>query len=342
MQQSGFEVSTTSLLAPVLVAGAIVAVFFACHYSLERKHRRDFLRWCASGQARPLAEGLADPPNLSAHRWTHSSGLYGAGTAARGVWGATHSVGYFLRKHVRGYVLAILSVSVVLILRYQLEPALQGRIPYAFFSAAVLFTAIFAGLWETLLALLLGFVAAEWFIIEPRNSLMISGTNGWLGAILYFTIGLGIVWFRRSETAAERQALASDIAHLDRLKELDRERTLRLTLAHVVETGPDATFCLTNEGRVMTWNAAAGRLLGYSETELVDDGLTSIVPPGERQKAEKALAALQRGEPDQRWQTTLNRKDGSRVEVSLAASSARDDQGRVVGVSVVAVPRSTA
>jgi PAS domain S-box-containing protein len=342
MHQFGFEASTTSLLAPALVAGAIVAAFFACHYSTERKNRRDFLRWCESNRPRPRAETLADPPTLGDHRWAHPSGIYGVGTAPHGIWGATDSVGYFVRKHARGYALAVLFVSLVLIARLLLDPVLQARLPYAFFSAAVLVTAIFAGVWETLLALILGFLAAEWFIIEPRSSFMISGALGWLAAIFYFTIGLGIVWFKRSESAAERQALASDIALLDRLKELDRERALRATLAHIVETGPDAVFSLTIEGRIMTWNAAVEKLLGYSGKEATHHPLAFIVPPEDRPRAEQMLGAVQRGEPNQSWQTTLNRKDGSRVEVSLAASAARDAQGKVVGVSVVARPRSSA
>ncbi len=46
--------------------------------------------------------------------------------------------------------------------------------------------------------------------------------------------------------------------------------------------------------------------------------------------------AVQRGEPAREWQTKLNRKDGSHVEVLVTASAARDAEGKVVGVSVVA------
>jgi PAS domain S-box-containing protein len=241
-------------------------------------------------------------------------------------------------KHARGYALAILSVGLMLVLRLLLEPTLQGRLPYVFFSAAVLLTAVYAGIWETLLALILGFLAAEWFILEPRSSFMISGTHGWLGALLYFLIGLGIVWFKRSERAAALQALASDIAYVDRLKELDRERTLRTVMTNIVETSQDAIFSLTTESRVLSWNAAAENLLGYTRQELIGQTLAIILPPQERPKADQILGTLLRGEPAPQWRTSLNRRDGTSVHVSLTATSARDGEGKITGISVVARP----
>jgi PAS domain S-box-containing protein len=179
---------------------------------------------------------------------------------------------------------------------------------------------------------------AGWFIVEPRSSFMISGTHGWLGALLYFIIGLGIVWFQRSENAAGVRALASDIAHLDRLKELDRERALRAIMANIVETSQDAIFSLTTESRILSWNPAAANLLGYTGQEAIGQPAAFILRPEERPRAEQILGTLQRGQPTHHWQTALNRKDGTRVQVSLTAATARDAQGKVIGVSVVARP----
>src|ERR1035441_1534106 len=145
MQQASLALSGTSIVPPVLLAGAVVLSFFLCHYTTERKNRREFLRWCDNNRPRPLAEALADPPSLGGHRWSHPSGLCGVGTAARGPGGAADSVGTFIRRHARGYFLAILFVGLVLVGRLLLEPVLQGRLSYICFSAAVLFTAMYAG-----------------------------------------------------------------------------------------------------------------------------------------------------------------------------------------------------
>ncbi len=338
MLQSSLQLASASMLAPALVGCAIVMAFFVCHYQAERKNREDFLRWLDSN----MAGALAEPSKPQKLRWAHPSGLYGVGTAARGFGGAVDSVATFIYTRARGYGLAILFVCLALAARSLLGPLLHGRLPYLFFAAAVLLTAAFTGIWETLLALILGFLAAEWFFVEPLNSFMIAGTHGWLGAVLYFVIGLGIVWFKRLEKAAGVQALASDIAYLDGLKELDRERALSAMLAHIVETSPEAVLGLSAKGRIMTWNAAAEKLFGFSRQEAVGQPWALIVPQEERPKAEQVFGHLQRGEPAGPWQVALNRKSGARVEVSLTASSARSAEGKVIGVAVTARPQSPA
>src|SRR5664279_1379514 len=121
------------MLTPALVAGAIVTAFFPCHYRVECRNRLEFLRWCDNSQPKTLTDSLADPPAPGSHRWTHPSGLYGAGTAAHGSQEASDSAGSFILKHARGYALAILSMGLVLLLRLLLEPVLQGRLTYVFF-----------------------------------------------------------------------------------------------------------------------------------------------------------------------------------------------------------------
>ena len=233
-------------------------------------------------------------------------------------------------------------------MRWLLEPALHGKLPYSFFYVAIILTAWNAGVWEAVVAVVLGGLAAEWFFVEPRWSFAITGTEGWVGDGLYFFTGLGIVWFVRSERAARRRALTSAVEARRLRDDLEAEKAhhkeahaTQELLAHIVETWPDAIFSLTTEGRVMTWNAATEKLLGYSGKEAAGQPLAFIVPPEERSKAEQMLDTVQRGEPGQQWQTTLNRKDGSRVEVSLTASAARDAEGKVIGVSLVARPRSS-
>jgi PAS domain S-box-containing protein len=339
MQPASLALSVASVAPPALLAGAVVLSFFLGHYTTERKNRRDFLRWCDNNRPRPVRDTLADPPTVGRHRWTDpSSGLYGVGTSAHGFWGSPDAVGPFIYNHARGYALAILSVGLMLLARLLLEPALQGRLPYVFFSGAVLVTALYTGIWETLLALILGFLAAEWFIVEPRASFMISGTHGWLGALLYFIIGLGIVWFKRSENTAQLQTLASNIAYLDRLKELDRERALRATMTNIVENSPDAILALTTDNRIMSWNAAAEKLLGYTRHEAVGQPLDVILLAQERKQAQQILGTLHRGRPTQQWRTTLSCKDGTQLQASLNGASARDADGKVIGVSLVARP----
>jgi PAS domain S-box-containing protein len=240
-------------------------------------------------------------------------------------------------------------VGLAFLARWLSEPVLHGRLQHSFFYIAIVLTACIAGVWEAVAAVVLGWLVSEWFFVEPQSSLVTTGAGGWMGDVLYFFTGLAIVWFMRSERAARGRALTSAVEARKWREDLEAEKArhqeayaTQELLAHIVETWQDAIFSLTTEGRVMTWNAATEKLLGYSGKEAAGQPLAFIVPPEERSKAEQMLGTVQRGEPGQQWQTTLNRKDGSRVEVSLTASAARDAEGKVIGVSLVARPRSSA
>ena len=110
-----------------------------------------------------------------------------------------------------------------------------------------------------------------------------------------------------------------------RVEELERE-IARLTteveaaqrdaaLCHaILESATDyAIFTLDPSGRVTSWNAGAGALLGWSEAEALGmDGRAVFVPEDRRRgapEAEMACAAAEGRAEDQRWHL---RKDGSR------------------------------
>ena len=101
-------------------------------------------------------------------------------------------IAYWLCRLGRS-VFPILFVGLALLARWLLEPALQGKLPYAFFYVAIILTAWCTDIWETILAVVLGWVAAEWFFVEPRWSLLISGTAGW--------VGVGVPLTRRNRAA---------------------------------------------------------------------------------------------------------------------------------------------
>jgi PAS domain S-box-containing protein len=111
-------------------------------------------------------------------------------------------------------------------------------------------------------------------------------------------------------------------------------------LSHIVETSPEAVLSLNTEGRIMTWNAATEKLLGYSGKEAAGQELAFLLPPDQKPKAEQALDSVRRSAVPQQWQTVLHAKNGSRVEALLTASAVRDEAGTTIGVSLVARSRS--
>jgi PAS domain S-box-containing protein len=112
-------------------------------------------------------------------------------------------------------------------------------------------------------------------------------------------------------------------------------------LASIVESSSDAIIATTLEGIVVTWNAAAERLYGYSSAEIVGKDISLLVPAGRRQNDipenhQNMAQQLRSGEPVEAYETIRVRKDGRRVDVEVSISPIRDAAGGVLGASFIA------
>src|SRR5499426_1030134 len=106
-------------------------------------------------------------------------------------------------------------------------------------------------------------------------------------------------------------------------------------LASIVEFSDDAIVSGTLEGVVTSWNAGAERLYGYSAAEAIGRPISIIIPPDHPNELLRVLARLKRGEPVQPYETARLRKDGTRVQVSVAISPLRGPSGAVIGASAI-------
>ena len=82
----------------------------------------------------------------------------------------------------------------------------------------------------------------------------------------------------------------------------------------VIEQTEDfAIFTLGNDGRILTWNEGAERVLGYTEEEALGQPCDIIFTPEDREQGapeqEREVARREGRAPDERWHL---RKDGSR------------------------------
>ncbi len=118
----------------------------------------------------------------------------------------------------------------------------------------------------------------------------------------------------------------------DRLR-ADEARTL---LASVVKSSNDAIYTITDGDVITTWNPAAERLFGYSQTEALDLPAHRLVPASHADEDERLVARALADRPVESWETLRERKDGSRLAVSVAMSPLHDVHGRIAGVSVIA------
>jgi PAS domain S-box-containing protein len=106
-------------------------------------------------------------------------------------------------------------------------------------------------------------------------------------------------------------------------------------LAAAVETADDVIICSDRDGCITTWNRAAQRVLGYAPAEIIGRDISVLFPPeGQREEA-AALVQIWNGEQAPCCDRTMVRKDGRRIDLSVAMSPIRDAAGAVIGSSKI-------
>lgn len=107
-------------------------------------------------------------------------------------------------------------------------------------------------------------------------------------------------------------------------------------LAEIVESSDDAIVSKDLNGVIMSWNAGAQRLFGYTAEETIGKPVTMLIPPDRYNEEPEILERLRRGERMDHYETVRQRKDGSLVDVSLTISPVRNMQGQIIGASKIA------
>jgi len=109
----------------------------------------------------------------------------------------------------------------------------------------------------------------------------------------------------------------------------------RVRLQAILEGSRDAIWSWNADGIVVSWNAAAEKLLGYTADEIVGQSLLKLVRPERHEAAYAIMASVGKGAWYRQHETVRVRKDGSLVDVELTVSPIADAGGRIVGASTV-------
>ena len=108
-----------------------------------------------------------------------------------------------------------------------------------------------------------------------------------------------------------------------------------IRLAAIVATSSDAIVAKTLDGVVTGWNAAAERVFGYSEKEMLGQSIFVLIPEELHDSERDILARIRRGERVDFADTVRTRKDGTRINIALTVSPVWDSAGVVVGASSI-------
>jgi PAS domain S-box-containing protein len=109
----------------------------------------------------------------------------------------------------------------------------------------------------------------------------------------------------------------------------------RLRLAAIVESSDDAIISKALDGIIVSWNASAQRMFGFSEAEAVGQPIAIVIPDELRDEQKDILQRVTRGECIQHLETVRVTKDGKKISVSLTISPVRNSEGVIVGASKI-------
>jgi PAS domain S-box-containing protein len=124
-------------------------------------------------------------------------------------------------------------------------------------------------------------------------------------------------------------------ATVDITESKNAERELA-RVAAIVNSSRDAIVGKDLNGIVTSWNKGAERLFGYTSDEMVGKSITRLIPEDRIDEEARILTRLRRGEYIDHYETIRQRKDGTKLEISLTVSPVFDSRGRIIGASKIA------
>jgi PAS domain S-box-containing protein len=140
--------------------------------------------------------------------------------------------------------------------------------------------------------------------------------------------------------AAAGLALENERLQAELRAKLEDLRASEERLRALIDASPLAIVETDLEGVVQLWNPAADDLYGWRSEEVIGKPLT-IVPEEAKDARAEAVRRLMAGEIIPGVETKQLRKDGSRVEVALAAAPVRDSSGALVARMAISADIST-
>jgi PAS domain S-box-containing protein len=122
-----------------------------------------------------------------------------------------------------------------------------------------------------------------------------------------------------------------------RLREpaLDDLRQSEGRLHAVIDSSPLAIAEVDLESRVIRWNPAAERIFGWTREDMLGRTDAPIVPDSKRDEHLRLVSTIRAGHALSDYETIRRRKDGTLIDVAIAAAPVRDASGRVVSNMVV-------
>jgi PAS domain S-box-containing protein len=107
-------------------------------------------------------------------------------------------------------------------------------------------------------------------------------------------------------------------------------------LSSIVNSSGDAIISKTLDGTITSWNLAAQKMFGYTETELLGRNISIIVPPARLEEESMILERIRQDIKVDNFATVRLTKNKKKVNISLTVSPIKDKEGNIIGASKIA------
>ncbi len=104
----------------------------------------------------------------------------------------------------------------------------------------------------------------------------------------------------------------------------------------IVESSDDAIMSKGLDAIVVSWNAGAEKLFGFTAREMIGESMLKIFPSERVSEENFFLEKISRAERIKHFETIRVHKDGSLIDVSVSLSPIIDDMGHIIGASIIA------
>jgi diguanylate cyclase (GGDEF)-like protein/PAS domain S-box-containing protein len=135
---------------------------------------------------------------------------------------------------------------------------------------------------------------------------------------------------RHRELDLAREVASAEATERARLEQMERQA--KETLAAVIDASPVAIVCSDLDRHIVLWSRAAEQIFGYTAQEVMGQR-TRLIPTEAMAESQALFERCLRGEAVRDVEVKRQRKDGSIVEIRLAATPMYDPHGKVWGVA---------
>lgn len=107
-------------------------------------------------------------------------------------------------------------------------------------------------------------------------------------------------------------------------------------LSAIIASSDDAIISKTLKGIITSWNPAAEQMFGYSESEMLGQHISLIIPADRQNEESYIIGQIAQGNRINHFETFRLSRDGSLIPISLSISPILDRKGIVIGASKIA------